>query len=158
MADKKKKPGTGTIATNRRARFNYTILDTYEAGIVLTGSEIKSVRAGSVNIAEAYVQIKDGQAWLHNAHIAQYQAAGPFGQHETTRSRKLLLHKEQIKSINLEMQRQRLTVVPLRLYIKGRVAKIEIALARGKGQADRRETIKKRDAEREMSRAMKTRV
>jgi SsrA-binding protein len=157
MADKPA-PATKTLATNRRARFNYTILDTFEAGIALTGSEIKSVRAGHVNIAEAYVQIKDGQAWLHNAHISQYLAAGPFGQHETTRERKLLLHKEQIKEIGLEMQRQRLTIIPLRLYIKGRVAKVEIALGRGKIQADKRETIKQRDADREMSRAMKTRA
>lgn len=153
-----KKPGANTIATNRRARFNYEILDSYEAGIVLTGSEIKSAREGQVNIAEAYVQIKNGQAWLHNMHIAQYKAAGPFGQHETTRTRKLLLHKEQIKQIALEMQRQRLTIVPLRMYLKGRVAKVQIALGKGKRQVDQRETIKRREADREMSRAMKTRT
>lgn len=146
------------MATNRRARFNYSILETFEAGIVLTGSEIKSVRAGHANIAEAYVQVRDGQAWLHNAHISHYLAAGPMDQHEPTRARKLLLHKEQIRKIALEIQRQQLTVVPLRVYIKGRVAKVEIALAKGKRQVDRRETIKKRDAAREMSRAMKTRA
>ena len=152
------KPATKTLATNRRARFNYEVLDTFEAGIVLTGSEIKSVRAGHINIAEAYVQVRGGEAWLHNAHIAQYPAAGPFGQHETTRSRKLLLHREQIKHIADEIARQRLTVVPLRLYIKGRVAKVEVALARGKTNVDRRETIKKREADREMSRAMKVKA
>ena len=151
-------PATKNIATNRRARFNFTLLETLEAGIALTGSEIKSAREGKVNIAEAYVQIRDGQAWLHNAHIAQYQAAGPFGQHETTRPRKLLLHSREIEHLSLEVQRQRLTVVPLRLYIKGRVAKVEIALAQGKRQVDQRETIKKREADREISRAMRVKA
>lgn len=144
-----------TIATNRRARFNYEILDTFEAGIVLTGSEIKSLRARHMTIAEGYVQIRDGEAWLHNANIAQYPAAGPFGQHETTRSRKLLLKKKEIAHIEREMQKARLTIVPLRVYIKGRVAKVLIGLGRGKRQVDRRETIKRRDADREIGRAMR---
>jgi SsrA-binding protein len=152
MADK---PTDSTISTNRRARFNYEILDTFEAGIVLTGSEIKSVRARHANIAEAYVQVRNGEAWLQNANIAQYPAAGPFGQHETTRPRKLLLHKEQIRHIQGLVERQRLTVIPLKIYIKGRVAKVQIGLGRGKTQVDRRETIKKRDADREMSRALR---
>lgn len=149
------KPADTTIATNRKARFNYSILDTFEAGMVLTGSEIKSVRARHMMISEAYVQVRNGEAWLHNAHIAQYPAAGPFGQHETTRSRKLLLKKSQITHIEREMQKARLTIVPLKVYIKGRHAKVLIGLGKGKLQADRRETIKQRDADREMSRAMK---
>ena len=152
MADK---PTDTTISTNRRARFNYEILETYEAGIVLTGSEIKSARDRHVNIAEAYVQVRNGEAWLYNANIAQYPAAGPFGQHETTRPRKLLLHKKQLREIQDEVNRQRLSVIPLRIYIKGRVAKVLIGLGRGKTQVDRRETIKRRDADREMSRAMR---
>ena len=147
--------GTKTLATNRRARFNYEILETFEAGIVLTGSEIKSVRQARVDISEAFVQVRNGEAWLHNAHVAQYLPAGPFGQHEPTRSRKLLLHRAQIVKMELEVNRQRLTIVALRLYIKNRVAKVEIGLARGKRQVDRRNTIKRRDAQREMARAVK---
>lgn len=152
------KPADTTIATNRKARFNYSILDTFEAGMVLTGSEIKSVRARHMTISEAYVQVRNGEAWLHNAHIAQYPAAGPFGQHETTRSRKLLLKKDQIAHIEREMTKAHLTIVPLRVYIKGRHAKILIGLGKGKQQSDKRETIKQRDADREMSRAMKVRT
>ena len=152
------KASDSTIATNRRARFNYEILDTFEAGIVLTGSEIKSVRARHVTISEAYVQVRNGEAWLHNAHIAPYPAAGPFGQHEPTRSRKLLLKKKEIAQIEREMQKARLTIVPLRLYIKGRVAKVLIGLGRGKRQVDRRETIKRRDADREIGRAMRVKA
>jgi SsrA-binding protein len=155
MADK---PTDSTISTNRRARFNYEILETFEAGIVLTGSEIKSVRARHVNIAEAYVQVRNGEAWMHNANIAQYPAAGPFGQHETTRPRKLLLHRKQLREIQDQVNRQRLSVIPLRMYIKGRVAKVLIGLGRGKTQVDRRETIKQRDAQREMSRAMRVKT
>jgi SsrA-binding protein len=155
MADK---PTDSTISTNRRARFNYEILETFEAGIVLTGSEIKSVRARHVNIAEAYVQVRNGEAWMHNANIAQYSAAGPFGQHETTRPRKLLLHRKQLREIQDQVNRQRLSVIPLRMYIKGRVAKVLIGLGRGKTQVDRRETIKQRDAQREMSRAMRVKT
>ena len=153
-----KKPADTTIATNRRARFNYEILDTFEAGMVLTGSEIKSVRDRHMTISEGYVQVKDGEAWLHNAHIAPYPAAGPFGQHEPTRPRKLLLKKKEIAHIEREQSKARLTVVPLRVYIKGRVAKMLIGLGRGKRQFDQRETIKRRDAEREMGRAMRVKT
>jgi SsrA-binding protein len=152
------KPADTTIATNRKARFNYSILDTFEAGMVLTGSEIKSVRARHMSISEAYVQVRDGEAWLHNAHIAQYPPAGPFGQHETTRFRKLLLKKGQIKHIEREIQKARLTVVPLKVYIKGRRAKVLIGLGKGKQHADRRETIRRRDAAREIGRAMRVKA
>ena len=146
------------VATNRRARFNFHILETFEAGLVLRGSEIKSIRDGQINIAEAYVQIRDGEAWLHNAHVAPYKAAGVYGQHDPVRSRKLLLKKAEIARIGSEVDRQRLTVVPLRVYIKNRVAKVQIGLARGKRQADRRETIRRRDTEREIARAMRSRT
>ncbi len=144
-----------TIATNRRARFNYEILETFEAGIVLTGSEIKSVRARQMTISEGYVQVRNGEAWLHSTHIAPYQAAGIYDQHEPTRTRKLLLKKREIAHIEREMQKARLTIVPLKVYIKGRRAKVLIGLGRGKRQVDRRETIKKRDAQREIGRAMR---
>lgn len=158
MVEKAAKTEDTTIATNRRARFNYEILETFEAGMVLTGSEIKSVRARHMTISEGYVQVRDGEAWLHNAHIAQYPAAGPFGQHEPTRARKLLLKKKQIAHIQREMQKARLTIVPLKVYIKGRVAKILIGLGRGKRQYDQRETIKRRDADREIGRAMRVKA
>ena len=143
------------VVTNRRARFNYDILETFDAGLVLTGSEIKSIRDGRVNLSEAYVQVKDGEAWLLNAHISPYRAAGPFGQHEPTRPRKLLLHRGEIARLAFEADRQRITVVPLRLYIARRRAKLEIGLARGKRQYDRRETIKRRESQREMDRAVR---
>lgn len=153
-------PGSGNhklIASNRRARYNYNILETYEAGIVLTGSEIKSVRENHVDIREAFVQVRNGEAWLHNSNIAQYRPAGPFGQHDQNRSRKLLLHKKQIVKIESELQKQQLTAVPLRVYIKGRLAKIEFGLARGKTNVDRRNTIKEREAQREIGRAIRSR-
>ena len=152
------KPADTTIATNRKARFNYSILDTFEAGIVLTGSEIKSVRASHMTISEAYVQIRNGEAWLHSAHIAQYPPAGPFGQHEAARSRKLLLKKKQIEHIQREMHKARLAIIPLKVYIKGRHAKVLIGLGKGKQQSDRRETIKQRDADREIGRAMRVKT
>ena len=145
------------IASNRRARYNYNILETYEAGIVLTGSEIKSVRENQVDIREAFVQVRNGEAWLHNSNIAQYRPAGLFGQHDLNRSRKLLLHKNQIVKIEAELQKKNLTAVPLRVYIKGRLAKIEFGLARGKTNVDRRNTIKEREAQREIGRAIRSR-
>ncbi len=148
---------SSAITTNRRARYDYEILETFEAGIVLTGSEIKSIRQGRVNIREAYAQVKNGEMWLYNAHISPYNAAGPFGQHDPVRPRKLLLHRSQIARIGFEVDRQRITLVPLRLYISRRRAKVELALAKGKRQYDRRETIKQRDAKREMDRALKSR-
>jgi len=148
----------GPLASNRRARFNYSILDTFEAGMVLRGSEIKSLREGRGNISEAYVRIDNGEAWLLNAHIAPYSAAGVYGEHDPIRPRKLLLHRKELTRLVAAAERDRLTIVPLRIYIKNRVAKVLIGLAKGKQQADKRDTIRQRDAQREMQRAMKARV
>lgn len=149
---------TRTIAVNRRARHDYEVLETVEAGISLTGSEIKSLRAGKIQIAEAYAQERGGEVWLLGAHISEWPGAGPWGQHDPRRPKKLLLRKEQIRRLGLLAAQQRLTMVPLRLYIKGHVAKVEIALVRGRRQYDRREAIKKRDIEREMRQAARRRA
>lgn len=147
-----------TIAANRRARHEYEVLESLEAGISLTGSEIKSLRAGRVQLAEAYAQERNGEIWLQNLHVSEWPGAGPWGQHDPRRPKKLLLRKEQIRRLGLLAAQQRLTMVPLRLYIKGHLAKVEIALVRGMRQYDRREAIKKRDVEREMRQESRRRV
>jgi SsrA-binding protein len=144
------------IATNRRAYHDYHILDKYEAGIVLTGTEIKSIRSGRVNLGQAFVKPEGGEIWLINAHIARYEA-GSYMSHEPTRTRKLLLNRKEIRNIISKTSEKGSTVVPLSLYIKGHVAKVEIALAKGKKQYDKRDAIIQRDAEREMDRTIKSR-
>ena len=144
------------VATNRKAFHNYHIGDGYEAGIVLTGSEIKSIRAGRVSLGDAYVRPERGELWLHNVHIARYDASSYQG-HEPTRPRKLLLHKKEIKNLAGQIAEKGLTIVHTRLYIKGHVAKVEIALARGKRLYDKRESITRREVERELARATKNR-
>jgi len=143
-----------TIATNRKAYHNYLIQDSLEAGIVLTGTEIKSIRAGRVSIGDAYVKPEVGELWLLNAHIARYEA-GSYLSHEPTRPRKLLLHRQQIDTLTSKVSEKGLTLVPLRLYIKGNIAKVEVALAKGKKLYDKRESIARREAEREMERILK---
>ena len=145
-----------TIATNRKALHNYSILESTEAGIALTGTEIKSIRAGNVSLAEAYVKPVKGELWLLGAHIARYEASGPFS-HEPTRPRRLLLHSKQIRTLAAEVKQKGLTMVPLRLYLKDNLAKVEVSLARGKKQFDKRETIATRDSNREIDRSLKTR-
>jgi SsrA-binding protein len=145
-----------TVATNRKAFHNYHIGDSYEAGIVLTGSEIKSIRAGRVSLGDAYVRPEKGELWLHNLHIARYEASSYMG-HEPTRPRKLLLHKKEIKNLTGQIAEKGLTIVPTRLYIKGHVAKVEIAVARGKKQYDKREAITRREVARDLARATKNR-
>ena len=146
---------SGTMATNRRVRFDYHLLDDFEAGMVLKGSEIKSIRDGKVDISNAYVRVTNGEAWLVNAYIAPYQAAGVLGQHEPMRERKLLLHRREIEFLRGRIEQERLTVVIQRVYISHGVAKAAISLARGKRHEDRRETIRKRDQERDMARALR---
>ena len=146
---------SGTMATNRRVRFDYHLLDDFEAGMVLKGSEIKSIRDGKVDISNAYVRVTNGEAWLVNAYIAPYQAAGVWGQHEPMRERKLLLHRREIEFLRGRIEQERLTVVIQRVYISHGVAKAAISLARGKRHEDRRETIRKRDQERDMARALR---
>jgi len=145
-----------TVATNRKAFHNYHIGDSYEAGLVLTGSEIKSVRLGRVSLGDAYVRPENGELWLYNVHIARYEASSYLG-HEPRRPRKLMLHKKEIKQLTARIAEKGLTVVPTKLYIKGHVAKVEIALARGKRQYDKREAITRREVERELARATKRR-
>ena len=145
-----------SIATNRKAFHNYHIGDSYEAGIVLTGSEIKSVRAGRISLGDAYVRPEKGELWLHNMHIARYEASSYTG-HEPTRPRKLLLHKKEIRNLASQISEKGLAIIPTRLYIKGHVAKVEIAIARGKKLYDKREAITRREVERELARATKNR-
>lgn len=147
--------GPRTIATNRKARHDYFIEETFEAGIVLTGTEIKSARAGAVNLREGFVLVRDGEAWLMGVHIAPYRQ-GNRANHEETRTRKLLLHRRQIDHMHELATLRNWTIVPLRMYINAAgIAKVAIALVRGKRQYDKRQTIARRDAERDVSRALK---
>jgi len=145
-----------TIATNRKAFHNYHIEDKIEAGISLTGTEIKSIRAGRVSLSDGYVKPENGELWLMNAHIARYEA-GSYQSHAPTRTRKLLLHRKEINELTSKVAERGFTLVPLRLYIKGSIAKLEIALARGKKLHDKRATIARREMDRELDRAMKRR-
>ncbi len=143
-----------TVATNRKAYHNYLIGDCVEAGIVLTGTEIKSIRAGRVSLGDAYVRPEGGELWLLNAHIARYEA-GSYLSHEPKRPRKLLLHSKQIDTLTSKVQEKGLTLLPLKLYIKGNIAKVEVALGRGKKLYDKRESIARREADREIGRAIR---
>jgi len=145
-----------TITVNRKAYHDYHILESLEAGIVLTGTEIKSIRAGRVNIRDAYARPEEGELWLVNAHIAAYQAAGHFS-HEPNRPRKLLLHRNQIDELSGMVSQKGLTLVPLKLYIKGGIAKLELGVARGKRLHDKREAMARRETDREIGRALRRR-
>lgn len=146
------------IATNRKASFEYFLMEKFEAGLVLHGSEIKSIRAGQVSIKEAYVDVQNGEAaWLVEAHIAPYEQAGKFFNHEPKRKRRLLLHKKQIRELWNNVRIKGMTVVPTRLYLKDGRAKLEIALAKGKKAYDKRATIAKRDEARNNERAARIR-
>jgi SsrA-binding protein len=143
-----------TVAVNRRARHEYNISDTFEAGLVLTGTEIKSIRAGKVNLADAYARVEKGEAWLIGAHIAPYEAGNRWN-HEPRRDRKLLLHRSEIDELMGRASAKGLTVVPLRLYLTGKGrAKLELGLARGKQLHDKRRSIAERDQRREIEREM----
>jgi len=143
-----------TVSVNKKAGFDYTLLKKLEAGLALTGTEIKSIRGGNVSIREAYVRPRDGELWLIGAHVAKYAPAAGRN-HEPTRDRKLLLHKRQIRELEREATVSGATIVPTRLYLKDGKAKLEIALARGKRKYDKREAIAKREAERSMQRAVR---
>ncbi|RJQ38185.1 MAG: SsrA-binding protein SmpB [Dehalococcoidia bacterium] len=145
---------TRALATNHKAHFQYFIQDKEEAGIALEGSEIKSVRAGRVSLSEAFIRPDGGELWLRNAHIARYEPSGVSG-HEPTRPRKLLLHRRQIKFLAGKVAEKGLTIVPLRMYLKGNRAKVEIALAKGKKLYDKREAITRREVERNLRRMVK---
>jgi SsrA-binding protein len=144
------------VAQNRKASHEYFLLEKYEAGLVLQGSEIKSIRAGQISLAEAYVSVDGHEAWLMDAHIAPYDQASYFN-HEPRRPRKLLLHRSEIRDLWDEVRQKGVTVIPLRVYLKDGIAKVEISVAKGKKLYDKRQTIAKRDAEREIERSLRTR-
>lgn len=144
------------VATNRKASHEFFLLEKYEAGIALQGSEIKSIRGGQISLAEAYVRVDGREAWLMDAHIAPYEQANRFN-HEPRRPRKLLLHRSEIRRLWNDVRQKGATVVPVRVYLKEGRAKVEIALAKGKKLYDKRETIAKRDAEREIERQFRKR-
>jgi SsrA-binding protein len=149
-----KETGRKVVAQNRRARHDYSIVDTYEAGLVLTGTEVKSLRLGRASLADAFAAIDDhGEAWLQNVHIPEY-TQGTWNNHDVRRKRKLLLHRDEIAKLTARTKEGGLTIVPLALYFKDGKAKVEIALAKGKKAWDRRQDMAERDASREMARAM----
>lgn len=145
------------VAQNKKARHDYFIEETYEAGVVLTGTEIKSIRAGRMHLKEAFVRVKNGEAYLYNAHISEYEQGNRYN-HEPTRPRKLLLHKKQINTLIGQTQQQGYSVVPLKVYLKRGFAKVLIGVAKGKKNYDKRETLKRKDAKREMDRAIRERM
>ena len=146
-----------TVVTNRQARHDYFIVETVEAGLALTGTEIKSIRAGRLNLRDAYARIDDGEAWLIGMHVSAYEQAGGYFQHDPLRPRKLLLHRREIDYLHGQVGQKGLTLVPLRLYLKRGKAKIELGLARGKKLYDKRDTLAARDARREIERALRAR-
>ena len=149
----KKKVAPGDVATNRQASYRFEFLDRMEAGMVLTGSEVKSLRTTGATIKDGFATIKDGEIWLHNVHIPPYVNA--LDNHEPERTHKLLLHRRELDKLLGVTKERGLTLVPLRIYFTGARAKVEIAVARGKDQFDKRETIKKRETERDMQRALR---
>ncbi|MEM8639653.1 MAG: SsrA-binding protein SmpB [Cyanobacteria bacterium P01_G01_bin.54] len=147
--------GSKTISDNRKARFRYEILETFEAGLVLVGTEVKSIRAGKVNMGDGFGQIRNGEAWLHNVHISPYEASGQYFNHEPRRIRKLLLHKKEISKLIGKLEEKGLTLVPLKLYFKRGIVKVQLGLGKGKKLHDKRETVKQRQDQRDMQRALK---
>ena len=147
---------TGVVATNRKARHNYDILETFEAGIVLHGSEVKSLRDAQVQMGEAYAVVDDGDVWIHNVHIAQYFNVDVATRPMVDRKRKLLLHRKEIDEIARKVNVERLTLIPLSIYFKDGRAKVELAVARGRRRYDKRHAIAKRDAERESARVARS--
>ena len=151
-----RKSSDETIVVNRRARFDYDIADTIEAGLVLTGTEVKSLRDGKASLAEAFAIVRNGEAWLVQAHIPEY-AFGNRANHDPTRQRKLLVHRHEIEQMAEFTQEQGRTLVPMRLYWKGGRAKLLVGLGRGKARHDKRQDLAKRDADRQIERALKAR-
>lgn len=152
---KEQSEGFKIIADNRKARYLYEILETYEAGLELKGSEVKSIRQGKANLQDGYALLRNGEAVLLNVHISPYEKTAAYFNHDPRRTRKLLLHKQEIRKLIGKVEQQGLTLVPLKMYMKRGLVKITIALAKGKKVHDKRESIKKRDDQREMARAIK---
>jgi len=153
---KKDTPRDRDIAVNRRARHEYHVEEAIEAGIVLTGSEVKALREGKVNLKDSHARIERGEVWLWNVHVSPYGPASQFG-HDPTRTRKLLLHANEIERLQGKVKERGLTLVPLRMYFKNGRAKVELALVRGKKQHDKREAIREREVRREVDRALSAR-
>ena len=152
----KQTEGPKPIARNKKARFQYTVIETFEAGIALRGTEVKSLRDGKVSLAEGFARVTSGELVLYGAHIDVYKA-GSYTNHDPVRPRKLLMHRREIRRIESKAAEKGLTIVPLSMYFKRGYAKVELALVRGKRQHDKRQTIKKRESDRAMSRAMSAR-
>jgi SsrA-binding protein len=151
-----KPTGTKLIAENRRARRDYELIERVEAGVVLTGTEVKSARDGQVQLGQAYADIRNGEAWLIGASISEYAQGGPLG-HQADRDRKLLLHRSEIDSLYGKVREKGLTLVPTRMYFRDGRVKVEVALARGRERADKRRVVAERNAQREIDRALKRR-
>ena len=149
--------GTKLVAQNRKARHDYTVLDTFECGIALKGSEVKSLRAGQVQLRDSYARVDNGEKWLHGVHVAPYSYSSGFGAVDPDRARKLLMHRREIDELAGRTQQESLTLVPLSIYFKDGRAKVEIALARGRKTYDKRHAIAERDARREADRAVRGR-
>jgi SsrA-binding protein len=149
--------GPRPVAQNRRARYDYDIIDTYEAGLVLVGSEVKSVREGKVQLRDAYARVSNGEIWLHGVHVSPYAFANGFGAVDSDRSRKLLLHRRQINELGIRTTQDSLTIVPLSIYFKDGRAKVDLGLARGRRRYDKRHAIAERDADMEARRASRSR-
>ncbi len=143
------------VSDNRKARYLYDILENYEAGIQLTGTEVKSIREGKVNMQDGYALIRNGEAWLINVHISPYTGSGQYFNHEPRRTRKLLLHRQEIRKLIGKVEQQGLTLVPLKMYLKRGLVKVSIGLAKGKKLHDKREDLKRRQDQRDIQRAMK---
>jgi SsrA-binding protein len=155
MAKKKRKTAPGDVASNRQATFRYELLERFEAGLVLLGTEVKSLRTNGAQMRDSYATLTNGELWLHNVHIPPYQPAAREN-HDPDRSRKVLLHRREIDRLVGRIRERGLTVVPTRMYFSGRNAKVELALARGKDVHDKREAIREREQKREMDRAIRS--
>lgn len=153
----KNEKDANVIAQNKRARHDYFIEETFEAGIVLKGTEIKSIRAGRMNLKDSFARVANGEAFLHNAHISEYEQGNRYN-HDPVRARKLLLHKKEINQLIGQTQQKGYALVPLKVYLKNGFAKVLIGLAKGKKNYDKRETLKRNDAKREVERALKDRM
>ncbi|MBD2040550.1 SsrA-binding protein SmpB [Microcoleus sp. FACHB-672] len=153
MAEKSE--GFKIVSDNRQARYLYEILETYEVGIELKGTEVKSIRAGKVNLRDGYVLIRNGEAWLINVHISPYETASQYFNHDPRRTRKLLMHRQEIRKLIGKVEQQGLTIVPLKMYFKRGWVKIDIALGKGKKLHDKREDERRREDKRDIERAMK---
>jgi len=147
--------GNKIISDNRYARFQYEILETFETGIELLGTEVKSIRAGKVNLRDGFALVRNAEVWLHNVHISPYNHSGNYFNHEPLRTRRLLLHREEIRKLVGKIEQKGLTLIPLKLYFKSGWVKLTLGLGRGKKLHDKRETLKRKDDQRDMARAMK---